>query len=68
MIEPAFLVAAASLTGTVVFGILTAVHNGGGDIRQQIEEAKLEAARGRYSRRLKQSTAHRRAVCKIGTP
>ncbi|EEP28205.1 hypothetical protein [Shuttleworthella satelles] len=46
MIEPAILVALASLIGTVVFGILTAVHNNGGDVREEIEKARLEAARG----------------------
>ena len=46
MIEPAILVALASLIGTVVFGILTAVHNNGGDVRKEIEKARLEAARG----------------------
>lgn len=46
MIEPAILVALASLIGTVVFGILSAVHDNGGDVRQQIEQAKAEAARG----------------------
>lgn len=45
MIEPAILVALASLIGTVIFGILSAVHDSGGDVRQQIEQAKAEAAR-----------------------
>lgn len=45
MIEPAILVALASLIGTVIFGILSAVHDSGGDVRQQIEQAKAEAAK-----------------------
>ena len=45
MIEPTIAISLGALVCSLVFGAITAVHNNGGDIRQQIEQAKLEAAR-----------------------
>lgn len=42
--DPSVIISLLSLAGVVVFGVLTAVHNSGGDVRQQLEDAKREAA------------------------
>lgn len=42
--EPSVIISLLSLAGMIVFGVLTAAHNNSGDVRQQIEEAKKEAA------------------------
>lgn len=45
MIDPALVVSILSFIGMIVFGVITAVHNGNGDVRQQLEQAKTDAAK-----------------------
>lgn len=44
-IDPSFWVSLFSLACVVIFGVITATHNGHGDIKAEIDEAKKEAAR-----------------------